>query len=141
MKLHLILAVLTAILFASATPELYAASNATSAPAHVVSATTATHFKKERKKSRLRNWWENKAQRFFQKAKLLVQRISLGFVGFIVTLVGAMFIVLGLVIPGVGILFLVLGIIIAFVGIILWILLSMIGVRVSTSDGRDRRAN
>lgn len=147
MRIHLILAVFTALFLAAATPTLFAASSAAHARSfsEVQSSSnrqTATkHFKKEKKKGWFRNWWENKAVKFFQKAKLLVQRISLGFVGFIVTLIGAMFIVLGLVIPAVGIVFLVLGIIIAFVGIILWILLSMIGVRVSTSDGRDRRAN
>lgn len=148
MKIHLILAVFTAILFAAATPSLFAASSTVQLPSHSVSAFQTTsghatfkHFKKEKKKGWLRNWWENKALKFFQKAKMLVQRISLGFVGFIVTLVGAMFIVLGLTIPGIGILFLVIGIIIAFVGLILWVLLSKIGVRISTSDGRDRRAN
>jgi hypothetical protein len=148
MKIHSMLAVFTAILFATITPSLFAASSAAQVPSHSVSAvqTTSsqaifTHFKKEKKKGWLRNWWENKALKFFQKAKIIVQRISLGFVGFIVTLVGAMFIVLGLAIPAIGILFLVIGIIIAFVGLILWVILSKIGLRISTSEGRDRGAN
>lgn len=148
MKIHLMLAVFTAILLAAATTSLFAASSAAKLPSHSVSTVQTTcgqasfkHFKKEKNKGWLRNWWKNKAVKFFQKAKIFVQRISLGFVGFIVTLVGAMFIVLGLVIPAVGIVFLVIGIIIAFVGLLLWVLLSKIGVRVSTSDGRDRQAN
>ncbi len=148
MKIKLLISLFTALLFAVSTPALSAASSSVKATTHAVSASPAEnkkavskHFKKEKSKGKLRKWWENKAVKFFQKAKLLVQRISLGFVGFIVTLVGAMFIVLGIVIPVVGVLFLVIGIIIAFVGLLLWVLLSKIGVRVSSNDGRDRRAN
>ena len=70
-----------------------------------------------------------------------MQRLSLGFVGLIVMIVGGMFIVLGIVIPYLGILFLVIGIIIAFVGLLLWVLLSRIGVRVSSGDGPRRNSN
>ncbi len=77
----------------------------------------------------------------FQKSKL-VQRISLGFVGLLVMILGGIFIVLGIVIPYLGILFLVIGIILAFVGLLLWLLLNMIGVRVESSGGsRDRNSN
>lgn len=68
-----------------------------------------------------------------------MQRISLGFVGFIVMLVGGLFIVLGVVTPYVGVLFLVIGIIIAFVGLLLWLILSRIGVRVSEDRGSQRQ--
>ncbi len=54
-------------------------------------------------------------------------------------ILGGMFIVLGIVIPYLGILFLVIGIILAFVGLLLWVLLSMIGIQVSSGDGRNRR--
>ena len=88
----------------------------------------------------MKKWQEKKAARHFQKSKF-VQRLSLGFVGFLVMILGGMFIVLGIVIPYLGILFLVIGIIIAFVGLLLWVLLSKVGVRVSSGDGRDKNAN
>ncbi|MBI1226293.1 MAG: hypothetical protein GC192_13750 [Bacteroidetes bacterium] len=144
MKINLLISLFTALLFAVSMPTLSAASSVTNATAHPVSATQAEskntvskHIKKQKHQSKLRKWWGKQTAKFNR----LVQRISLGFVGFIVTLIGAMFIVLGLVIPAVGIVFLVLGIIIAFVGLLLWVLLSKIGVRVSTSNGRDPRAN
>jgi|GEM_PF-2854260 len=147
MKLHLVLSLLAAAFLFCCVPSNYAASSAHGAPLHRVSAlkseqkaAAAGHFKKEKRQNRLKSWWENKIGKFFQKSRRS-QRWSLGFVGFIVTMLGAMFIVLGIVIPYLGILFLVIGIIIAFVGIILWALLGKIGVRVSTGDERDRRAN
>ena len=94
-----------------------------------------THFKKEKRTGWLKKWWEKKATKHFQKSKF-VQRLSLGFVGLLVMILGGMFIVLGIVIPVVGVLFLVIGIIIAFVGLLLWALLNKVGVDVNSSGGR-----
>ncbi|MCC6723559.1 MAG: hypothetical protein IT258_03555 [Saprospiraceae bacterium] len=144
MKINLLLAFFTAVLF-STTPvnSLAAASsikvNASVLPNAQVAAktTTAKLFKKEKRHNRLRTWWAKQTNKL-RNAWKWMQRISLGFVGFIVMLVGGLFIVLGIVIPVVGVLFLVLGIIIAFVGLLLWLILSRIGVRVS-NDGGSRR--
>ena len=147
MKINLLFSVLTALFLAVSMPSLSAASSAARPSLHAFSAVQAenktansTHFKKEKRSGWLKKLVGKKAGRHFQKSKL-VQRLSLGFVGFLVMILGGMFIVLGIVIPYLGILFLVIGIIIAFVGLLLWVLLSQIGVRVSSGDGRDRRQN
>ncbi|MCF8246106.1 MAG: hypothetical protein K9J37_15440 [Saprospiraceae bacterium] len=147
MKLNLLISLFTALLFAVSMPTLSAASSSARTSNHAVSAVKseskavhAKHFKKTKRSGWLKKWWEKKVSKHFQKSKL-VQRISLGFVGLIVMILGGMFIVLGIVIPYLGILFLVIGIILAFVGLLLWLLLSMIGVRVESRDGRDRNSN
>jgi uncharacterized ion transporter superfamily protein YfcC len=145
MKINLLLTLCTALLLAVFMPSLTAASNAAYASSPVVHAVQATHtasatkhFKKEKRTSRLKAWWGKQTHKLRQAAKWM-QRLSLGFVGFIVMLIGGLFIVLGLVIPVIGALFLVLGIIIAFVGLLLWVLLSKVGVRVSDGGGGNRR--
>lgn len=147
MKVNLLISLFSAFFFAVTLPSLQAASSSAHMPSHVVSAVhaegktaTSKHFKKEKRKGGFKNWWKTKVVNRFQNSRF-VQRISLGFVGLIVMIVGAMFIVLGIVIPYLGILFLVIGIIIAFIGLLIWVLLSRIGVRIESGDNRDRRAN
>jgi hypothetical protein len=147
MKINLLLTLCTALLLAVFMPSLTAASsaaNASNQAGFAVQATheaaTTKHFKKEKRIGRLKVWWAKQTNKLRQAAKW-IQRLSLGFVGFIVMLIGALFIVLGLVIPIIGTLFLVLGIIIAFVGLLLWVLLSKVGVRVSDGGGNRRRQN
>ncbi len=145
MKINLLLTLCTALFLAVFIPSLTAASSAAYAFSQAIPAVQATqkaattkHFKKEKRTSRLKAWWDKQTNRLRQAAKW-IQRLSLGFVGFIVMLIGGLFIVLGLVIPVIGALFLVLGIIIAFVGLLLWVLLSKVGVRVSDGGGGNRR--
>lgn len=147
MKINLLLSLFTALFLAVFMPSLSAASSVARTSPHAVSAiqseqktTSSTHFKKEKRTSWLKSWREKKVGKLLQKSKL-IERISLGFVGLIVMIVGGMFIVLGIVIPYLGILFLVIGIIIAFVGLLLWLLLRMIGVRVSSQNERPRQMN
>ena len=147
MKINLLLSLLTALFLAVSMPSLSAASSAAHTSHHAISAVStenktvaSAHLKKEKRSGWLKKWWEKKTTKHFQKLKL-VQRLSLGFVGLIVMIVGGMFIVLGIVIPYLGVLFLVIGIIIAFVGLLLWVILSRGGVRVTSGDGRERRQN
>ncbi len=147
MKINLLLSLLTALFLAVSMPSLSAASSAAHTSHHAVSAVptenkaaTSTYLKKEKRSGWLKKWWEKKTTKHFQKSKFM-QRLSLGFVGLIVMIVGGMFIVLGIAIPYLGILFLVIGIIIAFVGLLLWVLLSKIGVRVESGDNRRRNSN
>ncbi|MCU0345824.1 MAG: hypothetical protein MUC59_02695 [Saprospiraceae bacterium] len=141
MKINLLFSLLTALFFAVSTPSLLAATSSSLTNSHQVhaaqKAVASKQFKKEKRGSKLKQWW----QRQVQKISKLVQRVSLGFVGFLVMLVGGLFIVLGIVIPYVGVLFLVIGIIIAFVGLLLWLILSRIGVRVESGEGRRRNYN
>ncbi len=145
MKINLLFTLCTALFLAVFIPSLTAASSSANATSHAVVAVAATpnsaaskHFKKEKSSSRLKAWWAKQTTKL-QKAAKWIQRLSLGFVGFIVMLVGGLFIVLGIVVPVIGVLFLVLGIIIAFVGLLLWLILSRIGVRVSDGDNSRRR--
>lgn len=143
MKINLLISLFTAVLLAVSLPTLSAASSSAQPTNHPVSAVhsdsktvNSKHFKKTKRTGWLKKWWEGKVVKRFQK---IVERWSLGFVGFLVMILGGMFIVLGIVIPYLGILFLVIGIILAFVGLLLWVLLSMIGIQVSSDDGRNRR--
>ncbi len=147
MKITLLLSLLTALSFAVSMPSVSAASSAGTTPSHAVSAVqldwktaAPSQFKKGKNAGWLKKWWEKKTTKHSQKSKL-VQRLSLGFVGLLVMILGGMFIVLGIVIPYLGILFLVIGIIIAFVGLLLWVLLSRIGIRVESGDGRRMNSN
>ncbi len=142
MKANLLLTLFTVLLLA-AQPQglLAAASSAANAFPTAQIATqsiAAKHIKKEKRSSRLKVWWAKQTNRL-RNAWKWMQRISLGFVGFIVMLVGGLFILLGVVVPYVGVLFLVLGIIIAFVGLLIWLILSRIGVRVSDGGGSRRQ--
>jgi hypothetical protein len=146
MKAQLLLTFLT-VLFLAAQPSslVFAASSAVNTaqaiPTAQVAAKTAApakFHKKEKRTGRLKTWWAKQTNRLHNAWKW-IQRISLGFVGFIVMLVGGLFIVLGIVTPYVGILFLIIGIIIAFVGLLLWLILSRIGVRVSEDRGSHRQ--
>lgn len=132
---------LTALILVAFTPSLSAAASSALTPSHQVhaahKAVASKQFKKEKRGGKLKQWWQKQVYKFSK----LVQRLSLGFVGFIVMLVGGLFIVLGIVIPYVGVLFLVIGIIIAFVGLLLWLVLSRIGVRVESGDRRRRNYN
>lgn len=147
MKIKLLFSLFTALFLAVSMPSLSAASSVAKSSHHAVSAiqseqkaTSSSHFRKGKRTGWLKNWWNKKAGKLLQKSKLM-ERISLGFVGLIVMIVGGMFIVLGIVIPYLGILFLVIGIIIAFVGLLLWLLLRMIGVRVESQNERPRQMN
>jgi uncharacterized membrane protein len=145
MKAQLLLTFLT-VLFLAAQPSslVFAASSAVNAAQAIPTAQVAAgsapakFHKKEKRTGRLKAWWTKQANKLRSTWKWM-QRISLGFVGFIVMLVGGLFIVLGIVTPYVGILFLIIGIIIAFVGLLLWLVLSRIGVRVSEDRGSHRQ--
>lgn len=81
--------------------------------------------------AKLQQKLEKKIQRMKKKGKIEAT-FSLGFIGFLVMLVGGLFILLGLVIPILGVIFLVLGIIIAFIGLLLMLLLQ--GIKVDSSN-------
>jgi Flp pilus assembly protein TadB len=143
MKITLLFFLFTALLIAVSMPTLSAASSSARVANTAVSAlqtdsktANSKQIKKSKRSGWFKKWWESKVVKRFQK---IVQRWSLGFVGFLVMILGGMFIVLGIVIPYLGILFLVIGIILAFVWLLLWVLLSMIGIQVSSDDGRYRR--
>lgn len=123
------------------TPSLFAASAKAVSPEMPTRSEHVSTGRASKKEIRTTKRWNKRLDRLekkiqkkmdrFQRKGKPVTRLSLGFVGVIVLLIGGLFIALGLVIPAVGVVFLVIGIIIAFVGLLLWLLLGGIGVEVS----------